>query len=514
MMYPVGEACYLDMDLTRRGCRDCSCRGDSAGFTLMTRRGHRVPTCFLILTLPVVLNSLLLPKNRLQLYLVDYAAHKTKSKIFADGQSKDEVMQAQTQTAELSLESALNSAVNSLESMSWRLEMCMAQLEKELDATRLALVSARSELDWTRTEIRTMNKSLTRSKWMNSELKTESTVCEEYPKKFNPWEAQLALQRCLVFMGNLRIIHELSHWTSMRRSNDAKRTAVVSSIKASPGVKTVGNGRYILVGDATTSMNGRSFIQITYRASPLGQPMGDALIIKYSPNKEAMKREYTNYQKVSIGVKSEVFVQPVEFLPVAGNEMPEMSALVMQRGVLDLKAFLPEVGGKLAGGLLLDCALTALRCVELLHSVNLVWNDLKTENFVVINDSRGGLLFRGIDLESCMMLRTTPVDYTPEACPPEFAMAFLKGGAKSFTLDYSYDIWSFGMFLYEISTGQGFFDGMSAQNITTTLPNFIPNLEKVAHDPALSDLISQCLSRDPMDRPSIAQICDHPFFYV
>jgi hypothetical protein len=376
----------------------------------------------------------------------------------------------------------------------------MAQLEKELDATRLALVSARSELDWTRTELRTMNKSLTRSKWMNSELKTESTVCEEYPKKSNPWEAQLALQRCLVFMGNLRIIHELSHWTSIMFPDLSG--------------KTVGNGRYILVGDATTSMNGRSFIQTTYRASPLGQPMGDALIIKYSPNKEAMKREYTNYQKVSIGGKSEVFVQPVEFLPVAGNEMPEMSALVMQRGVLDLKAFLPEVGGKLAGGLLLDCALTALRCVELLHSVKLIWNDLKTENFVVINDSRGGLLFRGIDLESCMMLRTTPVDYTPEACPPEFAMAFLKGGAKSFTLDYSYDIWSFGMFLYEISTGQGFFDGMSAQNITMTLPNFIPNLEKVAHDPALSDLISQCLSRDPMDRPSIAQICDHPFFYV
>jgi serine/threonine protein kinase len=265
-------------------------------------------------------------------------------------------------------------------------------------------------------------------------------------------------------------------------------------------------------------MNGRSFIQTTYRASPLGQPMGDALIIKYSPNKEAMKREYTNYQKVSsIGVtsSSEVFVQPVEFLPVAGNEMPEMSALVMQRGVLDLKAFLSEVvGGKLTGGLLLDCALTALRCVELLHSVNLVWNDLKTENFVVINDNRGGLLFRGIDLESCMLLRTTPVDYTPEACPPEFAMAFLEGDAKSFTLDYSYDIWSYGMFLYEISAGQGFFDGMSAQNITMTLPNFIPNLEKIADDPALFDLISQCLSRDPMDRPSIAQICDHPFFYV
>lgn len=224
-----------------------------------------------------------------------------------------------------------------------------------------------------------------------------------------------------------------------------------------------------------------------------------------------MKREYANYQKVSMGLKGGSFVRRVEFLPLAGEEMPDMSALVMQRGVADVKAFMPKVGGKLEGELLLDCALTALRCVEALHSVRLVWNDLKTENLVVIDDQRGGVSFRGIDLESCMAVKTAPVDYTPEACPPEFARSFLKGDAESFVLEYSYDVWSFGVFLYEISTGRGFFDGMSAQKITMTLPTFEPNLEKVA-DPVLTDLISLCLSRDPRDRPSVARIFKHPFF--
>ena len=70
--------------------------------------------------------------------------------------------------------------------------------------------------------------------------------------------------------------------------------------------------------------------------------------------KEAMKREYANYQKVSLGLKGGSFVRRAEFLPVAGEEMPDMSALVMQRGVADVKAFMPKVGGKLEGELLLD----------------------------------------------------------------------------------------------------------------------------------------------------------------
>ncbi len=276
--------------------------------------------------------------------------------------------------------------------------------------------------------------------------------------------------------------------------------------------QTLGNGRYILAGQAIPSVNGRSLIQTAYRASPIGTATGEPLIIKISSNTAAMKREYDNYQRVSGGLKKGQFIRRKDFLPNAGKEMPGKSALVMQRGVDDVKAFMPKVGGRLEGPLLLDCAVTALRCMEALHGVRLVWNDLKTENFVVVEDERtGDISFRGIDLESCMPVKSNPIDYTPEACPPEFAKSFLSGEAESFSLEYSYDTWSYGMFLYEISTGRGFFDGVSAEQITKRLPTFEPQVDNVS-DPALADLISKCLSPSPRDRPSLARISKHPYF--
>ena len=276
--------------------------------------------------------------------------------------------------------------------------------------------------------------------------------------------------------------------------------------------QTLGNGRYILAGQAIPSVNGRSMIQTAYRSTPVGTPTGEPLIIKISSNTEAMKREYDNYQRVSSGLKKGQFIRRKEFLLNAGNEMPGKSALVMQRGVDDVKAFMPKVGGRLEGPLLIDCAATALKCMEALHGVRLVWNDLKTENFVVVEDERtGDITFRGIDLESCMPVKSNPVDYTPEACPPEFAKSFMSGKAESFALEYNYDVWSYGMFLYEISTGRGFFDGVTAELITKKLPTFEPRVDNVP-DPTLADLITQCLSTNPKDRPTLARISKHPYF--
>lgn len=276
--------------------------------------------------------------------------------------------------------------------------------------------------------------------------------------------------------------------------------------------QTLGNGRYVLAGQAVPSVNGRSLIQTAYRASPIGTATGEPLIIKISSNTAAMKREFDNYQRVSGGLKKGQFIRRKEFLPNAGKEMPGKSALVMQRGVDDVKAFMPKVGGRLEGPLLRDCAVTGLRCMEALHGVRLVWNDLKTENFVVVEDERtGDISFRGIDLESCMPVKSNPIDYTPEACPPEFAKSFLSGEAESFSLEYNYDVWSYGMFLYEISTGRGFFDGVSAEQITKRLPTFEPRVDTVP-DPVLADLIVKCLSPTPRDRPSLARISKHPYF--
>ena len=42
------------------------------------------------------------------------------------------------------------------------------------------------------------------------------------------------------------------------------------------------------------------------------------------------------------------------------------------------------------------------------------------------------------------------MDYSPEACPPEFAEEYLAGRGLEFRVDYHYDIWSFGMLMYEL----------------------------------------------------------------
>ena len=57
------------------------------------------------------------------------------------------------------------------------------------------------------------------------------------------------------------------------------------SHRARPSLFCPRNRRYLLAGEATSSINGRSFIQTAYRASPFGKPMGEPLAVKYSQNK-------------------------------------------------------------------------------------------------------------------------------------------------------------------------------------------------------------------------------------
>jgi serine/threonine protein kinase len=112
-----------------------------------------------------------------------------------------------------------------------------------------------------------------------------------------------------------------------------------------------------------------------------------------------------------------------------------------------------------------------------------------------------------------MPVRDNPVDYSPEATPPEFAAAFLAGDGPYFKLEYNYDMWSLGMLLYEVSTGRGYFDGKSPVQITKLLKAGPPiEIDDVDIDPRLRDLMRQCLQLDPRKRPNIAQVLLHPYF--
>jgi hypothetical protein len=273
---------------------------------------------------------------------------------------------------------------------------------------------------------------------------------------------------------------------------------------------------YLLAGKPVRSTSGKSYIWDAYRADVAtgglpkeGEP---PVCIKVSTNLEAVSREYENYRKLNfLGISRGRFVHCHEFFPVAGYDkrFRNQCALVLEKGSQDLKSFLNS-RGRLDGKDLRDACIAAAQCVQALHNVGLVWTDLKTENFVVMNDGE----VKGIDLESAMPVGDNPVDYSPEACPPEFAAAFLEGDGPYFQLETSYDIWSLGMLMLELSTGGGYFDGKTPAQITKWLRDSeegIP-VDDYDMDDRLKDLLRRCLQKDAKKRPNMAQILLHPYF--
>lgn len=278
---------------------------------------------------------------------------------------------------------------------------------------------------------------------------------------------------------------------------------------------------YLLASKPERSTSGKSNIWEAYKTDEsTGLPKNNAypVCMKISTNLEAISREYENYRKLSfLGIwETGRFVRCYEFFPVAGYDkrFRTQCALAMEKGSRDLKAFLNSKG-KLENKELKDACVSATQCVQALHNAGLVWTDMKTENFVVMPSGA----VKGIDLESAMPIGDYPVDYSPEACPPEFAKAFLEGDGPYFELGTSYDVWSLGMLMLELSTGRGYFDGKTPAQITKQLRDM--DDEKMARDldesfgecdERLRDLIRRCLQTDCRKRPNTAQILMHPYF--
>lgn len=305
---------------------------------------------------------------------------------------------------------------------------------------------------------------------------------------------------------------------------EAERISNLRDMKIRYGVngKTVGNGAYLLCGKPQRSTSGKSNIWSAYRSDSNGMPMGDKLTIKVSSNYDAIEREADNYNRVCSGLFPGRFVEKSAFLPNTDgqpvNEFKNTCALVIESGRKDLKAILAERNMRgFEGKAMRDAATAALQCVQAMHSSGIVWTDLKTENFVIVSDEIGDNGFlpgvKGIDLESAMPRNANPVDFSPEACPPEFASAFIAGEGLSFTLSYSYDIWSYGMMLYELHTGRSYFGSKTPAQITKSLQYGTFNADtSLVTDPKLRDLIDKCLQADPKKRPNVTQLLLHPYF--
>lgn len=303
------------------------------------------------------------------------------------------------------------------------------------------------------------------------------------------------------------------------KKNDVKKSKLELGLTGQVIGHEQSQHKYLLAGRPQKSTSGKSKIYTCYQQSPHSEDHEDeSLIVKITANLEALQREAHNYLAIS---SSKPFVKLIEYIPKAGDtkHFQQKSALVMERGDCDLKAYLHNnYHHLLEGKQLQTAAKAALDCLRSLHMAKMVWTDLKTENLIVKTLEDGRVIFKGIDLESAMPYQQYPVDYSPEACPPEFAIAFLDGEYADFVLDYSYDIWSLGMVLFELGTGTSMLEGLSPLEATQTLANtddFFATLEshlEQVEDENLRDLIRTCLQKDPKKRPKVYQLYFHPLF--
>jgi Protein kinase domain len=299
--------------------------------------------------------------------------------------------------------------------------------------------------------------------------------------------------------------------------------------------ESISNGRgtkYLLAGKPKRKPSGRSEIIMAYKANARMEPTGEAVAVKLSTHKDKLDREYGNYQRIQKGggggggwgapsgnTHGHAFVKCYDFLPVLEGSFKyaQHSALILERGVEDLREYRSKNGAM--DDMTTKAALsTAIKCVESLHKARLVYTDLKAENLITMDtneSSNEGILFKGVDLESAIPHRGNPLDYTPEASPPEFAVRYLQGEAYDFILEYSYDIWSFGMLAYELATGRNFFSKKQPVQIMKHLGTGTfepPTVDDVIDDSKLCDLINKCLHMDPKQRPTATQIANHPYF--
>ena len=150
-----------------------------------------------------------------------------------------------------------------------------------------------------------------------------------------------------------------------------------------------------------------------------------------------------------------------------------------------------------------DYFIQMINAVYYLHSNNIIHRDIKPENILISKDNKLKLCDFGWAKELTLENRSTFCG-TMEYMAPEIV------GSENY--DYSVDIWSLGILLYELLFGHSPFKGNSTNNIILNIKshelNYDENNKKISN--SCKDLIQHLLNMNHQKRLKIKDILEHP----
>ncbi|EGR30696.1 protein kinase domain protein [Ichthyophthirius multifiliis] len=151
--------------------------------------------------------------------------------------------------------------------------------------------------------------------------------------------------------------------------------------------------------------------------------------------------------------------------------------------------------------------------LEYLHDkMKIIYRDLKPENILVSEDGHVKITDFGLGkkMDNQDQLTYTFLG-TPEYIAPEIIICKQSNDQKGYT--NKCDIWSFGILLFELISGQPPFTHPQ-RNWNIIMKQILANNPVFPKEfsPEAKDLILKCLNNEPKDRPSWVEIRAHPFY--
>lgn len=196
----------------------------------------------------------------------------------------------------------------------------------------------------------------------------------------------------------------------------------------------------------------------------------------------------------------------------------QVLALVMEKGDQDLANVLTAAIKK---GLLNPVSVKfywyeMLQAVLEIHEKGVIHSDLKPANFLFA-DGKLKLIDFGIasttQADVTSVLKESPMGTFNFMSPESLQLVVHEAGKHCLKISRKSDVWSLGCILYHLVYGKTPFQHIRATEAKLAAivgESYVIEFPEVS-DPNLLDVLKKCLRRNPIQRPTISELLEHPY---